>query len=399
LSTRSKRRKAAVVLVTGGCLVAPARAAEIIFRPVVVLGAYHDGNVLIIGEENDTGDDAFTGAVDLDFQRSTETSSWTLNYRPIYTAYRENSELDYFGQSAHAGYSKTFSGQSSFTADAAASRTDRQGVRPFRPEQPVNFVERNTETRADARVGGTFKSGRRSAIDWQVSGGFTTYESDDLVDNTTFGGGAGWRYEFSERDSLGFGLRGDAYLYDEQPIDPNLPPPPVDTGATTAGILGRHNFSERSILNYSAGATYTDSDLRTDTAFSGDVSFTYNPSEFSDLTAGIRQSVGAGTGSGGPTLDRGIYVAYRLRAARSGLEANVLTGLWQRDGEAINGPGAGTTTAWSSAETVGWAFNRFFSLNLIHSFTDQQADATQPQVLDTNHHSYGMYARWNIRGR
>ena len=396
MSTDAKRIiGATLALASAGCLAAPVRAAEIIFRPVLVLGAYHEGNIAVIGTDN-TGDDAFTGALDLDFQRATQTTTWTFNYRPVYTAYRQNDDLNYFGQSAHVGFGKTFSGSSSFNVDAAGSRSDRQGVRAFRPDDPVNFVERNTETRADARVGGTFQSGRRSAIDWNVSGGITTYSAVDLVDSSTFGGGAGWRYEFNERNSLGFGVRGDAFLYDETPVGPNGEPPPIDTGATSASIVGRHSFSPKSELDYSVGATYTDSDLRSDTNFSGDVRFKHTPSEFSEVTAGIRQGVGQGTGIGGATLDRGAYVAYRLRAARSGLEANVLAGLWQRDGEAVNGAGALTTTSWSSAESVGWAFNRFFSLNVIHTYSDQNADTA---TLDTNHHSYGMYVRWNIRGR
>jgi len=396
LSTDARRRLGATLaLATAGCLVAPAGAAETVFRPVFVLGAYHDGNTAIIGKD-DTGDDAFTGALDLDFERATQTTTWTLNYRPVYTAYRKNDELDYFGHSAHVGFSKKFSGESSFNVDAAASRTDRQGVRPFRPDQAVNFVERNTETRADVRVGGTFQAGRRSAIDWNVGGGITTYEAADLVDNQFFGGGAGWRYEFSERNSLGFGVRGDAYLYDETPPGPNGEPPPVDTGATTASVLGRHDFSPKSSLQYAVGATYTNSDLRSDTNMSADIKYSHQPSEFSELSAGVRQGVGGGTGVGGPTLDRGAYVAYKLRAARSGLEANVLAGVWQRDGEAINGAGAARTNAWSSAETIGWAFNRFISLNVAHAYTNQSAHT---DALDANHSSYGMYVRWNIRGR
>jgi hypothetical protein len=399
LSTNITRRVGALVLVWVGCLVAPAQAAETVFRPVLVLGAYHDGNILIIGDTNETGDEAFTGALDLDYIRTTRESSWMLNYRPVYTAYRQNSELDYFGQSAHAGFSKKFSGQSDFNADLAASYTDRQGVRPFRPDQPVNFVQRNTVLHADLRVGGTFSSGRRSLIDWNASTGISGYEVSTLTDNFTFGGGAGWRYAFSERNSLGFAVRADAYLYDEVAATPGGPPPAVDTGATTLQVAGEHHFSEKMTMNYAAGASYTDSDLRSDTHFSADLSLHRQTSEFSELTAGARQSVGAGTGVGGPSLDRGAYVSYTLRAPRRGLEANVLAGFWQRDSAAINGPGAETITAWSSVETIGWAFNRYISANLIHSFSDQKTEGSEPQVLNTSYHSYGVYLRWNMRGR
>jgi hypothetical protein len=388
-----------LVFVAGAWIVTTARAAEVIFRPVLLFGAYHDGNVLIIGETGETGDDVFTVAADIDLIRSTASSSWTFNYRPVYTMYRQNDELDYFGHSARVAFSKTYSGQSSFYADLVASRTDRQGVRPFRPDDPVNFVERNTETRADLRLGGTFTSGRRSLIDWQAGVGTTQYEVNTLDDSVTFGGGAGWRYAFSERDSLGFSLHGDGFLYDEVAPTAGEPPPAVDTGATTAHVVGKHNFSEFTVLDYGAGATYTDSDLQSDTSFSADVSITRKATEFTELSAGVRQGVGAGTGSGGATLDRGAWVAYRLLPARRGLEANVLAAFWQRDGEAINGLGAGSVTAWSSAETVGWAFNRYISTSLIHSFTDQNANADEPDVLDTSHHSYGVYVRWNISGR
>ena len=402
MSTDGKRRLGAILaLVAAGCLVAPARAAESVFRPVLVLGAYHDGNIKIIGTD-ERGDDAFTAALDLDYERSTRESSWRFNYRPVYTAYRENDGLNYFGQTAYAAFAKKFSGQSDFHADLAASYTDRQGVRAFRPDQPVNFVERNTELSADLRVGGTFTSGRRSLIDWNVGGGVVEYGDDTLVDNQFFGGGAGWRYAFSERSSLGFSLRGDAYLYDEVA---GAPGGAVDTGATTAHIVGEHHFSEVTTFNYAAGATYTDSDLTSDTNFSGEVSLTRKTSKRSDLVIGARQGVGGGTGKGGPTLDTGAYVSYTLRPERRGLEANVLAGFWQRDGAAINGSDAAKITTWSSVETVGWAFNRFISANLIHSFSNQNTSGTDgldtsgTDGLDTSYHSYGAYLRWNIRGR
>ena len=125
MSTDAKRIiGATLALASAGCLVAPVRAAEIIFRPVLVLGAYHEGNVAVIGTDN-TGDDAFTGALDLDFQRATQTTTWTFNYRPVYTAYRQNDDLNYFGQSAHVGFGKTFSGNSSFKSFSTVSAQPR----------------------------------------------------------------------------------------------------------------------------------------------------------------------------------------------------------------------------------------------------------------------------------
>ena len=402
MSTNPRRRIGWIsAIVLGGCLVAPAQAAEVIFRPVLLFSAYHDGNVLIIGESGDTGDEAFVAAAELDLIRSTQSSSWTFNYRPVYTAYNENSELDYFGHSGHIGFTKRFSGESTFYTDFAASQTDRQGVRPFRPEQPVTFVERNTEIHADIRVGGTFTSGRRSLIDWEADAGTTQYELDTLDDNVTFGGGAGWRYAFSERNSLGFKLRGDGYLYDERTPVPGEPPPAVDTGATTAHVVGKHNFSEFTVLDYGAGVVFTDSDLGSDTHFSGDVTVTRKMTEFTELSAGARQDVGGGLGTGGPTLDRGAWISYKLRPARRGLEANVLAGIWQRDGEAINGPGAGSVTSWSSLESVGWAFNRYIAVSAIHSFSDQNENENieQPEIANTSYHSYGFFVRWNINGK
>ena len=114
---------------------------------------------------------------------------------------------------------------------------------------------------------------RRIPFQKKVGAGLAEYEDDTLNDSTSFGGGAGWRYGFSERSSFGFSLRADAFLYDEVLPEPGAPPPAIDTGATTAQLVGEHNFSEVTTLNYGAGATYTDSDLRTSTNFSGDVGY------------------------------------------------------------------------------------------------------------------------------
>ena len=365
-----------------------AHAAEVDFRPSLAVGWIHDGNVAVVGT-NERGDDTITTVADIAVDRKTPTSTLSFAYRPQYVAYADNSDLNYFGQAARLGFTKSSSRDTKFLVDVAGSRTERQGVNAFRPEQPVAFVPRSTETRADGRVGGTVNASRRSLFDWQVSAGTNQFSDSTLEDDIFYGGAGAWRYQLSERSSLGIGARFEQFTYDTL----------SNVTTETLGLVGSHQVSQQTTLTYSAGATRSTSEGSDDVNFSGEFVVAHAVGELTTLTAGIRQSAGPGIGSGGATTDRGAYAAYRRRAERRGFEANVLAGVWERERIEIAGAAAGSTLAWNTAVTLGWAFNRFVSLNLFGAYTDQGTSDAVSSSLETSYANYGLYVHWAILGR
>jgi hypothetical protein len=108
-----------------------------------------------------------------------------------------------------------------------------------------------------------------------------------------------------------------------------------------------------------------------------------------------------GTGLGGSTQDRGVWIAFGHAPVGNGLSGSVLGGYWQRTELqfATSTPSAGDSESFNINGTLGWEFNRYLSINAAYAFIDQNGRNGAPESLDTNYSSYGLYLRWIFRGR
>jgi hypothetical protein len=348
-------------------------AAEVDFRPTLTFGAYYDGNTAVVGEAG--------------FDRTTPESTLNFSYRPSYVAYRNASDLNYFGQSADLNFARSASRSARYTFDLNAYRTERQGVRPTSPSDPATFVPRSMHTHVGARAHGTHE-GRRNLIDWEVRGHLDDYSLSTLENSSGLGALVAWRYEVSEKSSVGLGLNFDTLMYQTLP----------NVYIESFGLVGEREFTRSTSMVYAAGVSRTSSEGSSSTNFAADVSVSRAITDVSALSAGVRQSVSAGSGLGGTSLDTGGYVSYSHTAPRRGLGGSVVAGYWRRDPMAVGAAAAtASTTTLSAGGSLGWNFNRFLALNFAYAYSDQTS--SDPATLDTRYSSYGLNLLWTIRGR
>jgi hypothetical protein len=405
---RAAVRRAGVVLVATWA-VTGARGAEVDFRPAMTFGVFHDGNISVTGGTH--GDDGANLAFDLAVDRKNPMSMFSFSYRPSYVAYRKASDLDYLGNTVVLGFVRDESRASRFTLNAYVTRTDYQGLTQDTKDRATTFVPRTTLSQATLKLAGTRAVGRRGFIDWQLRGGVDRYK--DLPDNpattgvvdpvnfndaTAYGGRLAWRSELTVRNTLGVALDGAHFGYEFSP----------SINVESIGLVGTSSLSESWMLDYSVGATRAESDVDSISGFSFDAKLEYQVERGSTFSAGARQVFAPGTGLGGPTQDRGVWIAYAHAPTARGLSGSVLGGYWQRDELEF---ATGTTTTSPPADSasytvngsIGWRFNRFIGVDGAYAFIHQSArnvaDPVLASSLNSSYSSYALYLRWAIRGR
>lgn len=362
-------------------------AAELEFRPTLTFGLYHDGNTAVTGDPTAQGDEVAALALDLSLERTTQDGSLVFSYRPSYVAHHKNTELDYFGQSMDLQYSHAGSRSARYTFDLNAYRSERQGIRPTTPSEPTTFVPRNMETLVGLRVHGTHE-GRRNILDWEIRAHLDDYSLESLENSTGEGVQGSWRYELSEKSTLGLGLIFDTIQYETLP----------SSYIESFGLVGTHEFGRATAMTYVFGVSRSSSSGASDTGFAGGLSISRTISEQSSLSAGVQQTASQGSGLGGMSLDRGGYLSYGLQQPRRGLSASVLAGYWWRSPLDVGAAsGSASTTSFNTSESLGWSFNRFLTLSVAHAYVDQSS--SDQDALDTRYNSYGFNLRWTIRGR
>jgi hypothetical protein len=367
-----------------------ARAADVDFRPVLTFGLYHDGNVQIIGSTA-VGDDSAAAAVDLPVHRTTENSALAFLYQARYVWYRKNGDLDYFGNTLSLNYSQEVSRRTHFQVAAGATRTDYQGITSASPDQALTFVPRTTLTRAFANVGGAIGLAERSLLDWEVRVGSDHYDDvPGVTFNNAFSAGArtGWRYEVSERSTIGLALSAD--WFDFQVGD--------DYVSETLVLTGTHKTGRSMSLAYDVGISRTSTTAGSSTEGRLLVSFTRELSQTSHLTAGARQWVTSGNGLQAATTDSGAWISYAQSSERNGLTGSIDGAYWVRKGVPVAGTTTLETETFNVFGALGWRFGRFVSLNGAASYVYQNDRSGTAAALNTRYVSYGLFLRWGIRG-
>ena len=366
----------------------------------MTFGVFHDGNVSVIGGGH--GDELATLAFDLIWDRKTPKSTFALSYRPSFVVYHRSSELDYFANTLVVGFTKDSSRASRLMVDVYVSRTDYQGQTAKTADRATTFVPRSTVTLANIKVDGTVGAGRRGFVDWQLRGGVDLYEDlpddpataavdpIDFNDGTAVGGRIAWRDELSVRNTLGLGLDAAHFGYESTP----------SVVVESFGLVGTCQAGPSWMIDYAAGASRATSDGDTIDGFSFDATIEYAVGRASTFRAGARQVFAPGTGLGGATQDRGVWISYSHAPSARGLSGSVVGGYWQRNAlQFASAPTTGDSAAFNVNGSIGWDFNRYVALNGGYAFIDQSALNGGDPALNTNYSSYGLYLRWAIRGR
>jgi hypothetical protein len=364
-------------------------------------GVFHNGNIAVIG--GGQGDEGAALVFDIAWDRKTPKSTFAFSYRPSFVVYRESSDLDYFGNTIVLSFSQEVSRASRFNVDAYISRTDYQGPTADTADRATTFVARSTLTLATAKVGGTVDAGRRGFVDWELRGGVDLYkdvnddpatvgvdEGQNFNDGTGIGGRIAWRDELSARNTLGLGLDIAHFGYESEP----------SVVVESLGLVGTCQAGPSWMLDYAAGGSRATSDGESIDGLSFNATIEYSAGKASTLGAGARQVFAPGTGLGGATQDRGVWLSYAHNAIPRGLSGSVIGGYWQRDAlEFASAPPTGDTATFTVNGSIGWNFNRYLTLRGAYVYIDQSARNGSDPALDTNYSSYGLDLRWAIRGR
>lgn len=418
-----------VLLVAAAAMAATsALAAEVVFRPALTFGLFHDGNVHVVDFDPHTmmrtsslGDDVAALGVDLAVDRNTADSKMSFSYQPSSSKYHRATGSDYVENAVFFSYSHDTSARTRTEVSLDAIRTEFQGIRSFNADRPTTLVPRTTVTRVHTAVAGTVAASRRSMIDWGIGGGLNRYDSVAGVmfqnDRFTFARGA-WRYALSERSTIGPGFDVGWVGYDSVAGGGNASVTPIPNAVTeTLSLVGTHSAGRYVTVDYAAGITRTvqEGDASTDGTFRVVVRRVIEAE--SELRAGVGRGVSPGSGLGGISLDTGGWITYSRTPSRRGLSGSLNGGYWYReDVRGVTSPPptamSPTTTAGTNTKTldlsgsVGWNFNRFLALNAACSYVDQTTsyaaqttEPSAPSALGTRYVTYGLYIRWALRGR
>jgi hypothetical protein len=383
------------------------------FLPTASLRVFANGNVNVVGD----GQSAVGASVDLVLPVAwiRPRSSWSAQYSTGSQVYgRRHDRANNLAHSVSTSYRRTTSRRSSFGLNLAGSRSQQQGHETVRPDQVITLVPRTDVTRVSGGINGSFTIGTRSHVSFGIHGGLNRYgdipegdlDAEPVADepspriafvNSANGGATfGWGMSLSRRTTLGLG-----YSYHRVGFED---PGPLATESVASRDAVSHSLyfnGARTLGPYTSGSLQIGVLRAQQEGFEARVepsvgaSIVRQVSQESSLSVGLRQSMGAGNGRSGASVDRGVYGSWIW--GRPTLSGSVLLGYWQR--ESLN-PVLGrndSTTALQMSESFGWTPGLRFSYGVFHSFRDQQADDATLEAK--GYHSGGLFVRWNIRGR
>jgi hypothetical protein len=277
------------------------------------------------------------------------------------------------------------------TQGIAAASVTPQGTEVSNVDRPQTFVPRTTITRGHGVVSGSVGVGQRSLVDWGFRAGVNRY---DEVPGVTFNNSTsadvsgGWRYELSERTTLGLTADINWFAFEGTP----------NSLGQSLALTGSHALSHFTSMTYELGVTRTTTaDL---SSLSGRflLSFVRKLAANSSLTSAVEQIVTPGTGLQAATNDTGAWLSYMQSSVRNGLSWAVNGSYWLRKTLPAGDEPTTETGTLNLAGALGWRFNRFLELKAGYANFYQKDRNDSLSQLNTRYASYGLFLRWAIRG-
>lgn len=384
--------RSAVFAVAFTSLASAGYAADVSFDPTITASVYKDGNVRGVGERQPS-DTVGSVALNLAWSVRNPRSSFSFAYRPRHEFYNDEMRPDFTGHTLNGSYSKTISDRTSFAWGIDYNRSDRQEIDPNRPDDAVTYLRRRTFQSGGTSLSGSFAAGRRSSLSWRIGARLNRGQDlngDDFQNSTSYDGGFGWAYHYSEQGSAGLSLGVQRFTYESSPS--------VDV--ISLGHTGSRRFSRTGTFTYNFGALRGDDGTNTNTAASLNASARWTTGRQSSVSLGARQGASAGSGQSGATLDRGAWLNWSYARPR-GFGVSVTAGYWDR--QFLNQLSTVTTrTPPPSAVTVSdnfsWTLGRHIRVGAFHSFHHQRVPPGGDADLATSYNNFGVSMTWIIRG-
>lgn len=358
------------------------------FSPVLDLRVEHNGNVAVVGEEEES-DQVTRLTLDLVLHATTPKTTFRASYRPYREIYNDF-PLDNTGHLLNLRMLHQKSRRSSINFRLDGARTESQGIRDSLPDASVSFLPRTTIDRVALDVSGRVSGGERYFITWGVGGGINRYDDPEgsYEDYDGVEGTVGWEYQTSQRFTTGL-----SYTFQSISLETLESTSVHGLYVIGSWVLGR-NISGS--LQVGAMNVEVQDDSTTELGLSGILERSLTRA--TALRAGVRQEVSQGIGVGGATLDRGGFLGWRFSRERK-VDATVNLGYWRRESLDLPGAVEGGTKALSASESIGWFLTRHLNAGLFHSYTKQESLAAVDDLLATDYHSGGFFLRWEFNPR
>lgn len=382
---RRKTHLAALVTLTLFSI-EPAWAADVRFWPAIEARAIRVGNVENIGVG--VTDTALRTTLELGWSKSTPRFAWELKYAPFHEKYVDDSDLDYTGHALESILRKRFTPRSSVHFGVAASRSSSWQAYFAQPNLPISAVPRTTIDAGALQFGGENRVTPRNTLSWDIAGSGVRYGDQEmdsmfifLVDHTKAGAEGGWRFQTATGVTWGAALQSEIIDYDE-----------FETAsvqslrATTGRPLG-----PSAQLELAVGAAWFEQGSNSSTEADFDLSFEWRRGVLSVMSLGVTQSIGPGSGLGGPTLDRGMYGGWSRLPAERGIAAQVLAGYTTRDPLSPDLQVQDEPDYFFVLSSLDWRFGRYLVLGVFHRYQNQALDGVA--ALEAANSSGGVMVR------
>lgn len=368
-----------------------ARAGDVEFNPTLAVGLSGNSNVDVLGTTDRSGG-SYRLYADLPLTYRTSRDTLNASYKPGWTTFRGDAEgEDFFSHTLLLSWDRTLSRRADLTLKVDAVRTESQAISQDTPDTALTFVEKTPFARYGLSVGGQVQTQQSSNVSWGAGLRAQTLEdiepSPENPTGTDFNDARGGTLEVGWTAQTGpDSSNGVFYRYDRVEFENTLTSDAHTLTWRNGARLGRDVTTSVGL-----GVSYGKSRIGSDVLTSLDASLTRNIGAVSALSVGARQGWGPGGGTSGATQDQGVYLSWS-HAPR--FMSTVLTaGWWRRAAASFGGtPSAPTSKAWSVAASFAWQFGRWVALGLSGNYSKQ----SDP---DTEFYSYGLFLRWNIRGR
>ena len=132
-----------ILLVISTCLIIfligiDAKGAQLLFKPELIVSGEYSDNIFLTSED-ETEDVIGTAGIGINGQMLGRTYGIEFNYVPIFNAFEENTDLNYWRHSARLNIYKLFSRNTrfSFTNDYLDTESPRDETTDFYPEDPA----------------------------------------------------------------------------------------------------------------------------------------------------------------------------------------------------------------------------------------------------------------------
>ena len=378
----------------------PTEAPANDFHALATLGERWNSNVHFEPEDGSPESD-YIGTLQLQLltHRHSDRTSWGLNYRPLFSHYHENSDLDSLSHVFDADASYKLARRSTLTLQERFSQSEDPLIVTAPPESGDAAILTDTERRSRNLTGLDIDMDLSRSVALSVGAlyGGNWFENPRATDSDFYVGRIGLSGKLGREDSLS-----GSYAYSVLNLDPpeptfTVPPIPgevvtqnVDTTSNELGLGWTHSvtrwasdiylgssLADQHLLDYNATGLIDDRHV-TERLFTGRASLRRSFRHVA-LDSGVQRRLTADTGANIATVGDSAYLTI---AGNAGRRTTYTLTLDAGNRKSIGGISENTLDYAGATFRFGYAFSQWCGLlaiaqgreQTIHRATDERQD-------------------------